>query len=87
MHKKVIVIIKTNPWKRVEKKWEWLQKQTAGGEKKVHVIVGKHKLDNLRPQPFMTIFTSSVKETKKMEKVSFVVDVFAETPSNYSMRC
>lgn len=64
MHKKVIVIIKTNPWKRVEQKWEWLQKQTAGGKKKVHVIVGKHKLDNLRLHPFMTIFTSSVKETR-----------------------
>lgn len=57
------------------------------GEGGVHVIVGKHKLDNLRLQPFMTIFTSSVRDKKKMEKVSFVVDVFAETPSNYSMRC
>lgn len=39
-----------------------------GGGEGVHVIVGKHKLDNLRLQPFMTIFTSSVRETKKWKK-------------------
>lgn len=53
---------------------------------KKRVVTGENKWDALRLHPFMTILTSSVKEMKN-RNVRIMVQILAETPSNYSMWC
>lgn len=47
---------------------------------RVHVTESKHKLEDLRLHPFMTILTSSAKETRQRKEVSFTVDLSVRDP-------
>lgn len=80
MQNELIAIDKNQSMEKGQRKWEWLQKRTGKKKKKVHVTEGKHKLEDLRLHPFMTILTSSAKETRKRKEVSFTVDLSIRDP-------
>lgn len=74
----LLPLIKTNPWKRGRELG--VATEANRKKKKVHVTEGKHKLEDRRLHPFMTILTSSAKEARKRKEVSFTVDLSIRDP-------